>query len=294
MHRERDFTLRLGTALLVVLALGGCNSSSESPTGPSPQDGPISYTAIGASDGIGVGSSAPCLPFTECPDGRGYVQILRRDLVSTGRTVTHRNLSLPGSVLSRVVEDLARDIGRPIDPLAGNFIERQTQFVPSDTTHLTIFAGGNDTNVISEAAARRGGSDVTGFIDAQVQQWGRDLNDLISRIRSRAPNARIVALNLPNLAGAPYVSSRPTSEKSVIQRVAVGLSDRVNALTSQNVLVVDLLCDARLYQPSNYASDGFHPGDGGYRVFAELALPALRHGANNQPSPNCPQRRLFP
>lgn len=286
------------TAALVALALlgAGCKSSEspDSPTGPSPSTGPIIYTAIGASDGIGIGSSSPCLPFTECPDGRGYVQILRRDLVATGRTVTHRNLSLPGSVLSRVVFDLAREIGRPIEDLAGNFIERQAPFVPVDTTHVTIFAGGNDTNVISEAAARRGGADVNGFIDAQVRQWGTDLNELISRIRSRAPNARIVALNLPNLAGAPYVASRPTADKSVIQRVAVGLSDRVNALTAQNVLVVDLLCDARLYQGSNYASDGFHPADGGYRVFAELALPALRDGANNQPNPNCAQRRLFP
>ena len=75
-----------------------------------------------------------------------------------------------------------------------------------------------------------------------------------------------------------------------MQRVAVGLSDRVNALTAQGVLVVDLMCDARLYQSSNYASDGFHPGDGGYRVFAELTLPALRDGANNQPNANCAQR----
>ena len=42
------------------------------------------YAAIGASDGIGFGSSSPCLPFSECPDGTGYVQILRRNLVATG------------------------------------------------------------------------------------------------------------------------------------------------------------------------------------------------------------------
>src|SRR5688572_14052587 len=197
-----NFTFRLGTALLAVVVLIGCKSSSDSPdspTGPSPNTGPIVYTAIGASDGIGFGSSSPCLPFVECPDGRGYVQILRRDLVSTGRTVSHRNLSLPGSVLSRVIFDLARDIGRPIDDLAGNFIERQAPFVPADATHVTIFAGGNDANVIAQAArAGRGGSDVNGFVDAQVRQWGTDLNELVSRVRSRAPNARIVALNLPN------------------------------------------------------------------------------------------------
>jgi lysophospholipase L1-like esterase len=253
------------------------------------------YTAIGASDGIGFGSSAPCLPFTECPDGRGYVQILRRELANSGRTVSHRNLSIPGSVLSRVIFDLARDIGRPIDDLAGNFIERQAPFVPTDSTHVTIFAGGNDANVIAQAArSGRGGSDINGFVDGQVRQWGNDLNELVSRIRMRAPNARIVALNLPNLAGSPYVSGNTTAEKSLMQRVAVGLSDRVNALASQNVLVVDLMCDARLYQPSNYASDGFHPGDGGYQVFAELTLPALRDGNGSTPNTNCGQRRLFP
>ena len=281
--------------LAALLATTACSSSSDSPTGPSPDSGPITYTAIGASDGIGFGSSSPCFPFDDCPDGLGYVQILRRELVATGRAVSYRNLSIPGAVLSRAVEDLARDIGRPIDNLAGNFIERQSQFVPTDTTHVTIFAGGNDANVIAQAArAGRGGSDVNGYVDAQVNQWGIDLADLVSRVRTRAPNARIVVLNLINLAGAPYLSGNPISEKSLMQRVAVGLSDRANALTAQGVLVVDLMCDARLYQPSNYASDGFHPSDGGYRVFAELTLPALRDGANNAPNPNCAQRRLFP
>lgn len=287
----------LAVTVIGLLAAAACNSSSDSPdspTGPSPATGPISYTAIGASDGIGFGSSSVCLPFVDCPDGRGYVQILRRDLVATGRTVTHRNLSLPGAVLSRAVEDLARDIGRPISDLAGNFIERQSPFVPTDTTHLTIFAGGNDANVIAQAArAGRGGADVNAYVDAQVLRWGTDLADLISRVRSRAPTARIVVLNLINLAGAPYLSGNPTSEKSLMQRVAVGLSDRANALTAQGVLVVDLMCDARLYQTSNYASDGFHPGDGGYQIFAQLTLPALRDGTNTPPNTNCAQRRLI-
>ena len=269
--------------------------SPDSPTSPTPGNGPIFYTAIGASDGIGFGSSAPCVPFTDCPDGLGYVQILRRRLRDTGRTVDHRNQSLPGAVLSKAIEDLARDIGQPINELAGNFIERQAPFVDVTTTHVTIFAGGNDANVIGRAAlAGRGGSDPSAYIDAQVRQWGIDLEDLVARIRTRAPNARIVALNMINLAGAPYLASRPQSEKSIMQRIAVGISDRVNALTARQVLVVDLMCDARLYQPSNYSSDGFHPGDGGYAIFAEDALPALRDGASNQPNTGCAQRRLFP
>jgi lysophospholipase L1-like esterase len=285
---------RLVTAALALALSAGC-SSAESPSSPTDPGQPPFYTAVAASDGIGFGSSSPCLPFADCPTGAGYVQILHRALAEGGRSVGHRNLSLPGSVLSRAIEDLAREIGRPIDSLAGNFIERQAPFVPTNTTHLTIFAGGNDANVIAQAArAGRGGSDVNGFVDAQVRQWGVDLEELVARIRSRAPNARIVALNLPNLGASPYLSGNSTSEKSLMQRVAVGLSDRVNALAARGVLVVDLMCDARLYQPQNYASDGFHPGDGGYRVFSELTLPALRDGAATAPNTSCAQRRVFP
>jgi len=249
---------------------------------------------VAASDGIGIGASVSCLPFVECPNGTGYVQLLHRRLAEGGRTVEHRNLSLPGAVLSPAVETLAREIGRPISDLAGNFLERQAPFVPTQTTHLTIFFGGNDANVIAQAArAGRGGSDVNGFVDAQLRQWGTDLEELVRRIRARAPNARIVALNLINLAGSPYVSGNTVAERSLMQRVAVGLSDRINALAAQNVRVVDLMCDVRLYLPQNYASDGFHPSDGGYAVFAELTYPALSTGTAPAPNTNCPQRRLL-
>ena len=290
-------TRNLATAtLLALIGLGTACNKTESPTAPSPTapNTPIFYTAIGASDGIGFGGSSPCLPFSDCPNGTGYVQTLRRRLAEGGRTVDHQNLSIPGSVLSKAVFDLAASVGRPIDQLAGNFIEREAPFVSTSTTHVTIFAGGNDANTIAFAARSRGGADVNAFVDGQVRQWGTDLEDLVARIRTRAPNARIVALNLPNLAASPYLASNPTVEKSLMQRVAVGLSDRVNALTARNVLVVDLMCDARLYLASNYASDGFHPNDGGYAVFAELTLPALRDGTSRTPSITCAQRSVFP
>ena len=279
------------------MALGtACSKAGDSPTSPSPtgSNTPIYYTAIGASDGIGFGGSSPCLPFSDCPTGTGYVQTLRRRLVESGRTVEFRNLSIPGSVLSKAVFDLAASVGRPIDSLAGNFIEREAPFVPTETTHVTIFAGGNDANTIAFAARSRGGADPNGYVATQIQQWGLDLEDLVARVRARAPNARIVALNLPNLAASPYLSGNPTVEKSLMQRVSVGLSDKINALQSKNVIVVDLMCDARLYLPSNYAADGFHPNDGGYAVFTELTLPALRDGTTRAPSTSCAQRSVFP
>lgn len=298
LHRDNaDMTRIIGmTALLGLIALGSaCSQGADSPTSPSPTDnGPIFYTAIGASDGIGFGGSSPCLPFADCPTGTGYVQTLRRRLGETGRTVDHANQSLPGSVLSKAVFDLAASIGRPIESAAGNFIERQAPFVKAETTHLTIFAGGNDANVIALAARSKGGADPNGYVATQIQQWGLDLEDLVARIRVRAPNARIVALNLPNLAASPYLSGNPIAEKSLMQRVAVGLSDKINALQSKNVIVVDLMCDPRIYLPTSYAADGFHPNDAGYAVFTELTLPALRDNTARAPSTSCAQRSVFP
>ena len=52
----------LFAALLALFSLEIACNKSESPTSPTPADGPIFYTAIGASDGIGFGSSSPvCL-----------------------------------------------------------------------------------------------------------------------------------------------------------------------------------------------------------------------------------------
>jgi lysophospholipase L1-like esterase len=289
-------TRTLGIFTFLFLTTAACSSNSDTPTSPTPgSNQAISYTAIGASDGIGFGGSAPCVPLDPtCLNGTGYVQTLNRRLRLDGRTVSYLNLSLPGAVMSKAVEDLAAAIGRPINTLAGNFVERQAPFVPPSTTHLTIFAGGNDANTIAQAArAGRGGSDVNSYVDGQVRQWGTDYEDMIRRIRDRAPNARIVVLNLPNLAAAPYLASNPLDEKRLMQRVAVGLSDRANALRSSNVLVVDLMCDARMYQASNYSSDGFHPNDAGYAIIAELTFPALANGTVSTPSSTCPQRTIF-
>jgi lysophospholipase L1-like esterase len=282
-------------SLLAAAVVGSSCKKSETPTGPTPTPtNEVFYAAVAASDGVGFGGSVPCLLFDpDCPSGTGYVYLLKRRLQSDGRIVSLSNRSLPGAVLSDAILTLARDIGRSDIP--GTFIDQIVPFVPANTTHMTIFAGGNDANVIAQnIRAGRGAADIRGFIDQQVAQWGTDYQDLVRRLRGRAPNARVVALNLPNLGAAPYVSRNTIQERSILQRIAVGLSDRVNALTSHNVLVVDLMCDARVYDGSAFSSDGFHPSDRGYTIMAELTFPALASGSTSTPSSSCPQRSSLP
>ena len=281
--------------LLLSFLLAGCKRTTETPTDPTPTPtNAVSYSAVGASDGIGFGGSVPCLPFdTDCPNGTGYVYVLKRRLISDGRTVTLNNRSLPGAVLSDAILTLGRDLGR--NDIPGTVIDQIVPFIPASSTVITIFAGGNDTNVIAQnVRAGRGAADVRGFIDTQVRQWGSDYEELIRRLRARAPGARLVAINLPNLGAAPYVAGLTTAERSIVQYIAVSLTDRINATQSSNVAVVDLMCDARVYEASSFSSDGFHPNDRGYAVIAELTYPTLANGTSVAPSSSCAQRRLLP
>jgi lysophospholipase L1-like esterase len=285
------------TSLLVALivVVGACSRENDTPTSPTePRGGnAVSYTVLGASDGVGVGGSVVCAPFDlGCENGTGYAQTIRRRFQADGRTVTFTNLSVPGYVMSPRIADLAVSLGRP-DP--GNFLERYPPFVPPTTTHVTIFAGGNDANVIGSAAtAGAGGSDPRGYIDGQLRQWGADLIEFVSRVRARAPNALIVAYNLPNLGAAPYLAGRSVQERSIMQRIATGLTDQVNALTSRGVAVVDLMCDTRVLQPSSFSADGFHPSDAGYALMADLGYAALSSGSASPPQSSCGPRSLLP
>lgn len=278
-------------SLICALLVTACKQN-ESPTSPTPAPGQVSYAVVGASDAIGFGSSAPCLPFDDC-SGNGYAPLIKRRFQSDGATVTLTNRGVPGAVLSPAMLTLGRDIGRTDIP--GTFLDQIVPFIPANATHVSIFTGGNDANVVAQnIRAGRGAADIRAFVDQHVQQFGTDLVDLIARLRTRAPSARIVAMNLPNLAAAPYVNAVSVTERSILQRIAVGMTDRINALTSQSVVVVDLMCDPRIYSPANYSSDGFHPSDAGYAVMAELLYPALRNGSSPAPSSSCAQRTQLP
>ncbi len=286
----------VAAAVLGLLVQCAC-SKSGSDTGPSPVPGPttgpgpVAYSALGASDAVGVGSSVPCAPFTPCEDGKGYVPDIARSLKADGHTVTLTNLGIPGAVLAPATQALGikYGLGTP-----ANLLAQEGPFVPRDTTLVTIFAGGNDTNTVG-TAIDRGEVDAAGanaYIDQQVAAFRTDYASLLSAVRGRAPGARVIVLNLPNMAGLPYMAGRSSRDRRWVQRLAVGFSQAANALASSSVFVVDLMCDARSYQKSNYSSDGFHPNDAGYTYIAGEALDAAAATAWAAPSGSCAQMDL--
>src|SRR5688500_8241058 len=149
---------------------------------PTPPPGtPIAYTAIGASDALGIGSSAPCLPLTACPEGRGYVPLVAQELGRDATTVTLSNLGIPGAVLSPAVQAIGNQYNRGIP---GNFLEQSMPFVSRSSTVVTILAGANDTNAIGTAIDRgAGGGDPNEYIDRQVQGFATDYAALVRGVR---------------------------------------------------------------------------------------------------------------
>lgn len=281
------------TLLVCALAVAsGCEflKKTTEPT-PAPPANEVHYTAIGASDALGIGASVPCFIFAPCPTGTGYVQTLARQLESGGKTVTLMNLGIPGAVLGADTQTLGASVGMDI---FGNFLEREVPFVPRDSTVVTVFAGGNDVNTIGTALERgQGAGNPTAFIQTHTQNFARDLKALVDGIRGRAPNARIVILNLPNMAALPYSAGLTLQKKQVMQQISVAFSAQINALTAQNVLVVDLMCDAQMYQANMFSSDGFHPNDAGYARLTALTFGPASTGSAPAPRATCGQMTLY-
>src|SRR5687768_13418786 len=126
--------LRIDVAALLILAvvgvngcdkLGGADNSPTAPSGPPAQGSTVVYSALGASDVLGIGSSRPCILFDDC-DGTGYVWVAARSLRSQLYTVNVFNLGIPTTVISRTFEELGNQNGRFT---AGNIIDRQVPFV---------------------------------------------------------------------------------------------------------------------------------------------------------------------
>jgi lysophospholipase L1-like esterase len=260
--------------------------SNKTPSGPSPlpeANSTINYIAIGASDALGIGSSVPCVPFADCPNGKGYVQEATRQLRAKSFVVNLANYGIPTAVIGRDFQTLGSQYGRDT---FGNFIENEAPFVTPTTTLVTIFAGGNDVNTVTAALGRgAGGSDQIGYINAQVKAFGEDYAALLKIIRDLAPSARLVVLNLPNMAGMPFLANVSLPQRQAAQKLSVGMTTTViNPLTSQGVLVVDLMCDARAYLASTYSSDGFHPSDAGYAWMAGEVVAAATTGYKTPPS----------
>lgn len=265
--------LLIAPLLLGVAVLAGCEMlKNPSEPGPTPGTTTVSYTALGASDAIGYGGSSPCIPFSPCPDGTGYVQIVARRLRAANADMAFMNLGIPGAVLSPDIMTIGNQIGRGIP---ANFIDGEMPFVPRGSTIVSVFADGNGVNTIGAALRPMAEPERIIYAQTQIQNFARDFAAFTAGITGRASGAKIIVLNLPNMARLPYADGYTQEERRWLRDLSVGFTKAMNATRSDRVAIIDLMCHAPIYQASFYSSDGFHPNDAGYGAMADLVSAAI-------------------
>lgn len=279
----RPWCLMRGTGfsltILAAMVLAACSvvNNPTQPGGGSSPTGAVVYSALGASDANGVGSSAPCFPYVDCPDGTGYVPQLVKRYKAAGRSISSQNLGVAGATLSKTFQDIGNRLNRNV---LINLVDDEMPFIKTDATLVTVFTGGNDANAVADGAKKGfGGSSTSLWIDTQIATFARDLQTLVAGVKKRAPNARILMLNLPNFAAMPYAAGLTLGEKQALQYIAVSFNAEINKLAAQGAIVVDLMCETRTYERGNISGDGFHPNDSGYAMFADLLYVAATASA---------------
>ncbi len=277
--------------------MAGACDVLKNPDEPTPLSTVVTYDALGASDTIGYGGSNPCIPLIACTSGPGYVQQVTRRLQSSGKDVTLQNLGVPGAVLSPEVQTLMQSMNGCEAQgfnICRNVLSDEAPYVRRTATLATLFIGANDANAIGRAVKNGlGGSNQAAYIQTHIQNFARDMQTFVTTVRGRSPNIRIVVLNLPNMANTPYAAALPLAEKRVLQQLTVGFSAGINALTSQGVRVVDLMCDANFYNPSIFSADGFHPNDTGYNYMTELVYAAATSSTPSAPRASCSYMTIY-
>ena len=157
---------------------------------------------------------------------------------------------------------------------------------------MTIFAGGNDTNGIVNAAAclTLGGPIAAASRDVPHERDRAIRLGIPAARRSpstpRRRSAKIVVANLPNFAGIPFAQTPQVAPvKPLLQAVSVGIDTNVyQPAFALGVPVVDLLCNPSSYNPANFYTDGFHPNDAGYAALAQAFVAQIQAAKPTPPA----------
>lgn len=322
---NRTFSRRVAcvATLAASAALAGCSGDTVhlAPQPPATQAPvtTIAYTAIGASDAAGYGASVSCntaqnpvqVAVPSCPGGTGYVPDIRNTLAAQPHTVVALNdLGISGAVVGPKTAALidtyaSATSATPCQPrtgsdlVPGDFITNELPNVKGNETLVTIFAGGNDTNGIVNAAAclTLGGQtpqQVTTFLTNAIAQFGSEFQQLALAVHAKAPSAKIVVANLPNFAGIPFAQTPQVAPvKPLLQAVSVGIDTNVyQPAFALGVPVVDLLCNPSSYNPANFYTDGFHPNDAGYAALAQAFVAQIQAAKPTPPQTSCSYMNL--
>ena len=212
--------------------------------------------ALGDSITWGLAASKTCQPQvatpveTSCPDGTSFTAVLARALHASGRSIRIQNVAISGARVSWILADEIKKIA-------------------PDVNLITVFVGAND---FSDIAFRRG----------SLADFEHQYSALVAYVVRHFPEARIVLVNVPNVGYLPCCGDTRGQGQGTWQAGNAFIDSFANRFS-----VVDLVCDATLYQAAMFpAQGGIHPGDVGHARIAADIMATLRHP--RKPAASCP------
>lgn len=108
-----------------------------------------------------------------------------------------------------------------------------------------------------------------------LDQFSRNYEQILSTLKEKT-RARIVVTNLPDISSAPRI---PGPARSEYQRQIVQFSRRLEEIAARHgVTVFDIYTittEELASHPEYFSSDGFHPSDAGYELWAEQMWPTI-------------------
>ena len=108
-----------------------------------------------------------------------------------------------------------------------------------------------------------------------IEQFSKNYEQILTTLKEKT-HAEIVVTNIPDVSSAPRI---PGSLRSEYQRQIVQFSQRLEEIAKRHgVTVFDIHSITRQELPSHpeyFSSDGFHPSDAGYELWATSMWPTV-------------------
>ncbi len=108
-----------------------------------------------------------------------------------------------------------------------------------------------------------------------IDQFAKNYDKILSTLREKT-HARIVVTNIPDISSGPRI---PAQMRSQYQQQIIKFNERLEEIAKQHgVTVFDMFAiskDELPLHPEYFSSDGFHPSDAGYEMWAKQMWPTL-------------------
>ena len=108
-----------------------------------------------------------------------------------------------------------------------------------------------------------------------LDQFSKNYEEILSNLRAKT-RAQIIVTNLPDISSAPRI---PGPMRNEYQQQIIQYSQRLEEIAARHGVVVfdiySVTSRELASHPEYFSSDGFHPSDAGYELWADQMWPSL-------------------